>query len=228
MKEIVAGIWTWSVFNQEKKLDFNGHYVAARHGSVLIDPPPMTEHDRLQIEKMGKPRTIVITNRHHTRDAAACSSRWDAPILIHEADAAGLPEGIRIGGTFRDGDRLADGLLVVTLADQKSPGESALLRSGVDALILGDALIGAPPGSVRLLPDDKYADPAKARAGLKRLLALRFDALLLGDGASIPRGGRARLEEFLGASPEEPIRPACRSASRAGAGRRSGSACRGG
>jgi len=199
MKEIAPGIWTWSVFSQEKKLDFNGHLVASRDGCVLIDPPPMTADDRRDAERLGPPRSIVITNRHHTRDAAACSALWDAPILIHEADASGLPQGIRIGGTYRDGDKLAGGLLAVTLPDQKSKGESALLHAESGTLILGDALIGAPAGSVRMLPDDKFADPAKARAGLGRLLALRFDALLLGDGVSILRGGRAKVEEFLGA-----------------------------
>ncbi len=197
MKEIAAGIWTWSVFSQEKRLDFNGHLVAGGNGCVLIDPPPMTDADRLEADGMGPKLAIVITNRHHTRDAAAAAARWGAPILIHEADATGLPSGVRLGGTYRDGDHLAAGLIVVGLADQKSPGESALLCARANALILGDALIGAPPGSLRMLPDDKYADPVKARAGLRRLLDLRFDALLLGDGASIPRGGQQAVESFL-------------------------------
>jgi len=197
MKEIAAGIRTWSIFSQEKKIDFNGHLVAGGDGCVLIDPPPMTESDRQEADGMGAMLAIIITNRHHTRDAAAAAAHWGAPILIHEADAAGLPPGVRIGGTYRDGDHLAGGLTVMGLADQKSPGESALLCTRANALILGDALIGAPPGSLRMLPDDKYADPAKARAGLKRLLDLRFDALLLGDGASIPQGGRRAVESFL-------------------------------
>lgn len=197
MKEITPGIRTWSVFNQEKKLDFNGHVVASPDGCVLIDPPPMTEMDVREAGELGPPRSIIITNRHHTRDAAAAAARWGIPILIHQADAAGLPPGIRIGGTYRDGDRLDAGLLVVTLADQKSPGESALLCERANALILGDALIGAPPGKLRMLPDDKFADAAKARAGLRRLLPLWFDALLLGDGASIPSGGRQAVASFL-------------------------------
>jgi glyoxylase-like metal-dependent hydrolase (beta-lactamase superfamily II) len=197
MNEIAAGIWTWSVFNQEKKLDFNGHLVTGAEGCVLVDPPPMTDADRQQADGMGPMLAIVITNRHHTRDAAAAAARFSAPILIHEADASGLPAGVRIAGTYRDGDHLAAGLLVVWLRDQKSPGESALLSPRANALILGDALIGAPAGSLRMLPDDKFADAARARAGLRRLLDLRFDALLLGDGASIPQGGRRAVESFL-------------------------------
>ena len=197
MKEIASGIRTWSIFSQEKKLDFNGHLVSAQDGCVLVDPPPMTDGDRQEADGLGPMLAIVITNRHHTRAAAAASAHWGVPILIHEADAAGLPPGVPIAGTYRDGDQLAGGLVVVGLRDQKSPGESALLCARANALILGDALIGAPPGSLRMLPDDKYADPAKARGGLKRLLDLRFDALLLGDGASIPQGGRRAVESFL-------------------------------
>jgi hypothetical protein len=49
-----------------------------------------------------------------------------------------------------------------------------------------------------MLPDEKFADPAKARAGLRVLLDPRYDydAVLVGDGVSLPTGGRAALERL--------------------------------
>jgi len=197
MREILPGILTWSVFNQEKGLDFNGHVVVNDAGCVVIDPPPMTDVQMQAVEGLATPAAIVITNAHHTRDAMRLAARWRAPILLPEPDARTIPATVRLGGTYDDGDALPAGLRAVGLKGQKTPGESALLCERAGAVILGDALIGKPSGRLSLLPSDKYADPAKAREGLRRLLDFPFDAVLLGDGASIPSGGRAAVEAFL-------------------------------
>jgi glyoxylase-like metal-dependent hydrolase (beta-lactamase superfamily II) len=197
MKEIVPGIWTWSVFNQERGMNFNGHLLVNDEGCVMVDPPPLDPRDMARAEELGPPSAIVITNRHHTRDAMVPAGLFHTRILLHEADAAAIPSAVRLGGLFRDGDRLPAGLLVVTLKDQKSPGESALLCRKANAIILGDALIGKPSGSLGLLSPDKYADVSKAREGIRRLLDCPFEAVLVGDGESIPRGGRAAVEAFL-------------------------------
>jgi glyoxylase-like metal-dependent hydrolase (beta-lactamase superfamily II) len=92
--------------------------------------------------------------------------------------------------TFNDGELLPGGIWVIHLQDQKSPGESALfLQQGKGVLIVGDALIGKPPGGLSLLPAEKYADAAKAKAGLRRLLKYQFDAVLMGRRFS-PAGRR--------------------------------------
>lgn len=197
MKALLPGIHTWSVFDEEKGLDFNGHLVVNDEGCVLIDPPEMDGATLSAIDALGPPEAIVITNRHHTRDAMAAAARWRVRILLNALDAPAIPGHVRLGGIYRDGDRLPAGLLVIGLPHQKSPGESALLCRKADAIILGDALIGRPAGALGMLPDGKYADPAKARAALTALLEHPFDGVLVGDGASIPRGGRAALERFL-------------------------------
>jgi glyoxylase-like metal-dependent hydrolase (beta-lactamase superfamily II) len=197
MREILPGIWTWSVFSKEKGLHFNGHLVVNDEGRALIDPPAMSAEDLAQAAKLASPTAIIITNRHHTRDAMTLAGHFKARILCHELDALGLPPAVRLGGVFRGGDRLPGGLLVVTLLDQKSPGESALVLRKADAIILGDALIGKPAGSLDLLEADKYKDAGRARDGIRRLLDYPFDAVLVGDGESIVSGGRRAVERFL-------------------------------
>ena len=197
MKKILPGVWTWSVFNHERGINFNGHMVANEDGCVLIDPPPMTDQDLDQAATKGPPSAILITNRHHTRDAMTPAGRFKARVLMHELDATAIPATVRLGGVFRGGDTLPGGLLVITLMAQKSPGETALLLPKANAIILGDALIGNPPGRFNLLPADKFADVASARDGLRRLLDFPFDAVLVGDGQSILTGGREAVSAFL-------------------------------
>jgi glyoxylase-like metal-dependent hydrolase (beta-lactamase superfamily II) len=197
MKELLPGIHSWSVFSHDKKIDFNGHLVVNNDGCVLIDPPAPSSDAMVRMEQLGPPKAIIITNRHHTREAGIFAAHWKIPIMLHEADALDIPTTVRLGGIYRNGDRLAAGLQVITLAGQKSPGESALLCARSNAIILGDALLGKPEGKLCMLPDDKYSDPQAAREGLKRLLDFRYDAVLVGDGASILSGGRKVIEAFL-------------------------------
>jgi hypothetical protein len=48
-----------------------------------------------------------------------------------------------------------------------------------------------------MLPPDRYADPVKAKEGLRRLLKYNFDAILVGDGTSILTGARQTVERAL-------------------------------
>jgi glyoxylase-like metal-dependent hydrolase (beta-lactamase superfamily II) len=85
----------------------------------------------------------------------------------------------------------------------KSPGEIALHDPERRLLIVGDAAIGNPPGRLSLLPERVMDDPPRLRSSLRRLLALDFDAVLVGDGAPIRAGGRERLAELLAPFPPD-------------------------
>lgn len=196
MKQLLPGIWQWSWFSDEKQLDFNGLFLLVGEHRVLVDPPPMASEDKLQIRKSGQLDYILLTNRDHEREAAACQAEFGCQVMVPEADA--LQMTIKANKTYKDGELLPGGIWAIHLKDQKSPGESALfLQQGKGILILGDALIGKPPGSLAMLPAEKYADPAKAREGLKRLLKYNFETLLAGDGASILTGAKQVLERTL-------------------------------
>ena len=81
--------------------------------------------------------------------------------------------------------------------NNKSPGEMALYWQHRKILILGDALIGEPPGNVSLLPREKYVDITLARKGISVLVDLDFDVLLLSDGQPIPKNGKIAVENFI-------------------------------
>jgi hypothetical protein len=64
-------------------------------------------------------------------------------------------------------------------------------------LLLGDAIIGNPPGALSLIPEPKLDDPAKLKRSLRKLLDYDFEVLLLCDGQSVLSGGKPKVAEFL-------------------------------
>ncbi|UVT16681.1 MAG: hypothetical protein H8K04_03735 [Nitrospira sp.] len=200
MKQILPGIWQWSWFSDEKQLDFNGLLLTIGEYKILVDPPPMTVEAREIVRREEPIDYIVVTNRDHLREAPVYQAELNCQLYVPEADATQME--VKPTKTYKDGELLPGGIWAVHLKDQKSLGESALfIERGRGVLIVGDALIGKPPGAVRLLPNDKYADLAKAKAGLRRLLKYNFDSLLVGDGCSILLGGKQQVDQLLSVTP---------------------------
>lgn len=196
MKQILPDIWQWSWFSDEKQLDFNGLFLLIGEHKILVDPPPMTAEARAVVRRHEPIDYIIITNRDHVREAAVYQAELRSQLRVPEADAAQMD--VKPTTTYKDGELLPGGIWAIHLKDQKSPGESALfIERGPGVLIVGDALIGKPPGALRMLPGEKYADLARAREGLRRLLKYNFDSLLVGDGSSILVGGKQQVEQLL-------------------------------
>jgi|TARA_B110000914_G_scaffold186673_1_gene170765 glyoxylase-like metal-dependent hydrolase (beta-lactamase superfamily II) len=198
MDEILKDVYTWSVFSEEKKLNFNGYFIPTQHalfGNVVIDPPPVSDLDLAQMETLGSVQQILITNRNHIRWSRELQEKFDAEIRMNFADAQS--EDMISDHNFSDGDMLAGFLKAVVIPDNKSPGETALYWEEKKILFLGDALIGKPPGEVSLLPPEKYADIEKARSGIKVLDPLNFNSVLMGDGEPVLTGGKKAIERFF-------------------------------
>ena len=198
MDEILKDVYLWSVFSEEKKLNFNGYFIPTQNplfGKVVIDPPPVSDLDLAQMESLGSVQQIIITNRNHIRWSRQLQEKFDAEIRMNSVDVQN--EDLISDHNFGDGDMIAGFLETVVIPDNKSPGETALYWKDRKILFVGDALIGKPPGEVSLLPPGIYAEAEKARAGIKVLNDLEFDALLLGDGDPIPTEGKEAVERFL-------------------------------
>lgn len=196
MKQLLPGFWQWSWFSEEKQLEFNGLFLVVGEHKMLIDPPPMAGEDQAFVRRNGPVDYIIVTNRDHAREARPFQTTFNCQLQVPDVDAPQME--LKPTRTFKDGELLPGGIWIVHLKDQKSPGECALyVQLGKGIIIVGDALIGKPAGSVSLLPAEKYADISKAREGLRRLLKYNFDTLLVGDGASIMTGAKAVVERTL-------------------------------
>ncbi|MCZ6676427.1 MAG: cupin domain-containing protein [Candidatus Poribacteria bacterium] len=194
-RSIFDDIYSWSIFSEMRQIDFNGHLWVRSEGNVLIDPVAMIDSDLDQLDQLGGAALIVLTNRDHEREADAFRKRTGAKVVVHEADAAALEAPA--DRLVTDGEEIVPGLRAVHLRYGKSPGEIALYFPGKRAVLSGDLVVGEPVGALTLLADEKLADPPKAALELRKILALPFDAILVGDGHSILQDARQRLVECL-------------------------------
>ncbi len=200
MRDVVSDILTWPWFSEPHGYDFNGHLIRHPGGNICIDPVEPTEDELDAIAQEGVTQ-ILLTNRNHSRAANRVRARSGARTLIHADDAdharsqeTELDDGLEVGGTL--------GPLEAVDASGKSPGEVALLWPDRGILIVGDAIIGKPPGQCGLLPERVMDDPARLRSNLRKLLDLDFDILLVGDGESILRDAKVRLKELVETFPD--------------------------
>ncbi len=195
MRDIVSDILTWSWFSEPHGYDFNGHLIRDPGGNICVDPVEPTGDDLDAIVEEGVTR-IVLTNRNHSRAANQVRARTGARTVIHADDAEhARSQDTELDGELNIGSRI--GPLEVVGAAGKSPGEVALFWRDRGILIVGDAIIGNPPGRCGLLPERVMDDPARLRSNVRKLLDLDFDILLVGDGASILDDAKDRLKELV-------------------------------
>jgi len=194
MREIVPDVQTWSVQPPDKDYPFNGYAVATEDGTVLIDPPEPAEEGWSAIDMLAPFAGLWITNRNHSRAAATFRERYGLKVSAHEADAERLEAGADNTVT---GDETLPGDIQLIHVPGKSPGEIAFHVPRSNALIVGDVVIGVPPGELSTYPEKVIDDMDELHRSAAHLLEYDFEALLLCDGEPIATGGREKLEQFL-------------------------------
>ena len=189
-------LYCWSTFAERLDIDFNSFAWVREGGNVLVDPLPMSEHDRKHLRELGGAAWIVVTNSAHVRGAKEIAAEFGCKIAGPAAEREGFP--LPCDRWLKDGDELVPGLRVLEMEGSKTPGELALMLEDT-TFIAGDLLRSHRAGELMLLkPEQNLKDRAKALASLRRVLANeRLEALLVGDGWCVFRDGRKQLEAFL-------------------------------
>src|SRR5258708_2571505 len=77
--------------------------------------------------------------------------------------------------------------------------QHAISRKMNGIMLLGNAIIGNPPGALSLIPEPKLDDSSNLKRSLRKLLDYDFDVLLLCDGQLVLSGGKLKVAEFLNA-----------------------------
>jgi glyoxylase-like metal-dependent hydrolase (beta-lactamase superfamily II) len=196
MREIVPGITTWSVFSEPSGLDFNGYAIATGSGAILVDPPEPGP-DGWEALAALSPSVVYVTNRNHSRAAAAFRDRFSIPVRVHEADIEAAEvdaDDAAVEGPIGDGD------VTAIHVPGKSPGELAFHVPARRALVVGDVVICPPGAGLTTYPDEAIDDRDELLRSARKLSQLDFDALLLCDGEPVVNGGKERLLEFVDAS----------------------------
>jgi glyoxylase-like metal-dependent hydrolase (beta-lactamase superfamily II) len=200
METILGDVLTWSWFSEPHGYNFNGLLIPDPRGNLCIDPVEPSEEVLRELAAKGVAK-ILITNRNHVRSANRIRERTDARSYIHPDDAAyAKAQGAILDGELHTGEKV--GPLEVIGVSGKSPGEVAFLWPERRCLIVGDAVIGNPPGEFGLLREKVIDDPARLRRSIQQLLGLDFDTVLVGDGVSVINGAKDRLKELIDKFPK--------------------------
>lgn len=200
MREVLTDIFSWPWFSQPHGYNFNGHFIRHTEGNLCIDPVDPSDEVMEQLVSHGVAR-ILLTNRNHSRAANKVRACTGGRTTIHAADAPhARKEGAELDDELKPGDKV--GPFVVVGVPGKSPGEIALHWPERKILLVGDAIVGDPPGRCKLLPEKVVDDPARLRESVRALLALDFETLLVGDGEPIPQFAKERLRELVETFPK--------------------------
>jgi glyoxylase-like metal-dependent hydrolase (beta-lactamase superfamily II) len=192
-------LFTWSIYEPEQQVDFNGFLWKREGGNVVIDPPPLAPADEAHLAELGGAAWILITNSMHVRGARELAARTGARLLGPSGERGGFP--VACERWLRDGEEPFPGLLVREMQGSKTDGELALVL-GETTAVFGDLVRAHRAGSLMLLKREKLREPAAAVASVQRLRKLhpRVEHVLVGDGWSAFRNGGALLDELLAAT----------------------------
>jgi hypothetical protein len=199
--EVVDGVFHWQARHPVTGGQAHSHLLAAA-GAVL---DPMVGDQALELMRAHPPERVVLSNRHHWRQAERVVAEFGCPVLCPEP---GLHEfeddDERRVQPYSYGDQLAPGLVAHEVGSI-CPDDAALeLRSAAGALCFADGLM-RHDGRLHFVSDgllaDDPADVAAVKRGLlaslNRLLELDFETLLFAHGDPLADGGHEALEEFV-------------------------------
>jgi hypothetical protein len=200
VRELTPGLWHWSALHPSIHKRVSSHYLASER--VAIDAL-IPEEGLEWFEAHATPEHVVLTNRHHSRDAWLLRDEFGATVHcirngLHELDGRGPVE------PFDFGDELPGGVHVHEVG-VICPDETALHIPAHGALACADGVVNwNGVDQLTFVPDMLMDEPEQTRAGLRaayrRLLVLDFDTLLLAHGAPVVGGAKQALAEFADAA----------------------------
>src|SRR5262245_28354165 len=100
-------LYAWSRFAEGRDIDFNSVAWVRAGGNVLIDPLPMSDHDRAHLQNLGGAAIIVITNSDHVRAAQSLAEQFGAELCGPQAERDTFP--LRCVRWLGEGDEPAPG-----------------------------------------------------------------------------------------------------------------------
>jgi glyoxylase-like metal-dependent hydrolase (beta-lactamase superfamily II) len=201
----IEDLLSWSAYQPDRRIDFNGFYWRREAGGVLIDPMPLREDSASWLrEQEGNVRWIVLTNADHLRDSLALRDAFGSRIVAPESDREAL-DGCA-DEWYGDSEPLPEDLAwVIDVCWQrggKTTAEAVLHLAPLRAILFGDAVRSHESGVLRLLPAPKLSDRAQLERDVATLRERYFGdeqirAVLLGDGDCLFTGARSAFVELV-------------------------------
>lgn len=200
MHEILEGVWHWTARHPKIGAEVSS-YLLGPEGVVL---DPMVPAEGLEwLGEHGTPRHVVLTNRHHDRQAADFVAAFGCTVHVvreglHEYEGSELEVvpfdfGGELPGELRS-HRVYAGW----------PDEGALEVARVRALAIADGAMHYREGDLAFVPDEHLGEnPEEVKAGLRAGYArlageLEPENLLLAHGSPVIGEGAEALRRFAG------------------------------
>lgn len=196
MKEILPGLYHWTVTHPNIKIEVSSYYLAEEQ--VLIDP--LLPGEGLEAFPTD-PQHAFLTNRHHYRHSGRFAEQFGCTVWCVESGLHEFKHGEKVR-PFRFGDLLPGGILAVEIG-AICPDETALIiPRGEGIAALADGVVRDKDSPLGFVPDEYMGDdPEAVKAGLReaygRMLEHDFDHLLLAHGWPWIQGGKQALREFV-------------------------------
>jgi hypothetical protein len=197
MQEIAPGLWHWTARHPHIGSEVSSYYL--RFERVALDP--LLPAEGLRWFDGAEPEHVVLTNRHHDRDAWRLQEAFGSQ--VHCA-ATGVDELDGRGSVtpFGFGDELPGGIIAHEVG-AICPDETALHIPAHRALAVADGVVRWDgEEGLGFVPDSLMDDPAATKRGLRdsyrTLLDLKFELLLLAHGAPVTADARRELRAFVG------------------------------
>jgi glyoxylase-like metal-dependent hydrolase (beta-lactamase superfamily II) len=199
--KVEAGLWRWTARHpawteadggtEGWGAEVAGAYWETPEAVVLIDPlVPAEPEDRERfwraldrdVERVGRPVVVLLTCPWHARSTDEITARYDATVADPSSALAGAASSIRLGPMSEE--------LVYWLPGPRS-------------LVVGDVLLGAPGGAVRLCPESWLPEGLPREdvvEALQHLLELPIRRILVSHGEPVLEDGGEALARALARS----------------------------
>jgi glyoxylase-like metal-dependent hydrolase (beta-lactamase superfamily II) len=187
VQELRPGLWRWTARHPGWEPDeglpgsVGSVYYEAPGAVVLIDPlVPPDEEDRFwtaldrDVERLELPVVVLLTVPWHERSTAELVERYGGSV------AEERPPGVQ----------------AIRVAGVGGEPETIFWLPAASALVVGDILAGTPPRIVDAWqPEERRGEPV--RVGLRGLLELPVELLLVSHGDAVTQDARQALAEAL-------------------------------
>ena len=196
MQEILPGVRHWTTIHPVHGIEISSYHLVDER--VVIDPrvPP----EGLAHFNAAPPEVVLLTNRHHYRDAGQFAERFGARVLVSRLGAQEFTRGEPVE-FFGPGDDLPGGVTAIGIGGI-CPDETALFAAAHRAVAVADGLVRIPSDApLGFVPDVLMSDPDHTKArlidGYRPLLDLDFDTLLLAHGHPLVGDAKDTLRRFV-------------------------------
>ena len=208
VRELAPGLWRWTALHpdwtpeEDWEQEVGCVYLETPSTVILIDPlvpgepaarETFLQHLDADVERNGKPVSILLTVHWHERSAAELAERYGAEVWANKSAVGQINS---VTNPFAPADVLPGGLIGI---DAQRAGETLLWLPEQHALVAGDVLLGDADGGLRVCPPSWLTGITRLelKLALAGLLDLPVELALVSHGEPVLADGSAALAHAL-------------------------------